>query len=57
VRLVGWDSRGVLGAASLDLAALPDVDASHGAPQTERNWPAVLALRLDDNGEPAPFNP
>lgn len=57
VRLVGWDGRGVLGAASLDLAALPDIDATHAAPQTERNWPAVLALRLDDNGEPAPFNP
>jgi hypothetical protein len=57
VRLLGWDDRGALGVVALDLATLPEADAALAAPQPERNWPAALALRLDDNGEPTPFDP
>ena len=57
LRLAGWDARGVLGAGVLDLAALPVVDAALDPAQSGRNWPAALALRLDDNGEPVPFDP
>jgi hypothetical protein len=39
----------------LDLAAIePRADA---AALVARDWPAALALRLNDNGEPVPFDP
>jgi WD40 repeat protein len=55
VRLVGPDAAGVLTAVTIDVAALPATAAA--PPPAARNWPAALALRLDDSGEPVAFDP
>lgn len=55
IRLVGPDSRGVLGVAVVDVTALPA--ASEGPLFEARDWPAALGWRLDDAGEPVPYEP
>ena len=57
VRIAGVDARGVLGATAIDLAAPAAADSPTAAVPPARDWPAAFALRLDDNGEPGPFDP
>ena len=47
---------GSLRSGVLDLAAAP-VGAADTAALVARDWAAVFALRLNDNGEPVPFDP
>jgi subtilisin-like proprotein convertase family protein/WD40 repeat protein len=55
VWIAGLDGTGMLERAWLDLAAAPTATASAGL--VERDWSAVLGLRLDADGVPALFDP
>jgi hypothetical protein len=56
VRVAGLDANGALGVVDLDVAAsVAGGDAS--AALVTKDWPVALALRLDDNGDPVPFDP
>jgi len=56
VRVAGLDANGALGVVDLDVAAsVAGGDVS--AALVTKDWAAALALRLDDNGDPVPFDP
>lgn len=56
VAVAGIAADGSLLATTIDLAA-PSATAADFAPLVARDWSAPLALRLNDNGEPVPFDP
>jgi hypothetical protein len=56
VRIVGLDATASLGVGDFDVATPAAVSASV-APLVVRDWPTVLALRLDDNGDAVSFDP
>jgi WD40 repeat protein len=56
VRIIGLDATASLGVGDFDVAA-PIAVSGSVAPLVVRDWPAVLALRLDDNGDAVPFDP
>jgi len=52
-RVAGFDGRGMLGLADLELGGLPAAGAS--SPELlERDWTPALGLKLDEAGNPAP---
>jgi WD40 repeat protein len=51
LRLAGFDERGVLGSVEIDLAVPLDPALAPAAEVLQRDWPAVLGLRLDAAGE------
>jgi WD40 repeat protein len=53
LRSVEIGADGVAAVTQLDLAAPPVATASQG----RHDWPAALGFRLDDGGQPAPFDP
>jgi hypothetical protein len=55
LRLAGRDLGGAVEVVARDLAVAPG--APNAAALVAADWPAALALRLDDNGEPVPFDP
>jgi WD40 repeat protein/subtilisin-like proprotein convertase family protein len=57
VRLVGFDGSGALVATSFDLAAMPEAAPPDSAVLVTRDWSRALGLGLDDDGEPAQFDP
>jgi hypothetical protein len=57
VALAGFDVMGRLRSFELDLGAAPDPALGPPAELLERDWTAALGLRLDDSGEPVPFDP
>jgi WD40 repeat protein len=56
VGIAGVAADGTLTSSVLDLAAPSDVGSNHAA-LVARDWQTAFALRLNDNGEPAPFDP
>ena len=48
---------GVVVSGMIDLTAAPDELDSDAAALVARDWRAALGLRLNDNGEPVPFDP
>jgi hypothetical protein len=57
VRSAGFTANGLFAMAVLDLAAPPTAPVADSSTLVGRDWPAALALRLNDNGEPVPFDP
>lgn len=58
VELVGADIGGAIESGVVDLAAAPTSPPSADlAALVARDWAAAFALRLNDNGEPVPFDP
>ena len=55
-RVVGLDANGALGILDLDVASTVVGGGSY-SPLVVKDWPTALALRLDDNGDPVPFDP
>jgi subtilisin-like proprotein convertase family protein len=55
VHVAGLDGAGALARAELDLAAAPAV--AFARELVERDWSAVLGLRLDDSGRPVASEP
>jgi hypothetical protein len=55
-RVVGLDSNRALGVVELDLAATAASNGSY-SPLVVKDWATALALQLDDNGGPVPFDP
>jgi WD40 repeat protein len=56
VAVAGIAVDGSVVSATLDLAAADD-SLADAAPLVARDWTGVFALRLNDNGEPVPFEP
>jgi WD40 repeat protein/subtilisin-like proprotein convertase family protein len=57
VGFAGVDAAGVLASGVVDLAAAPSAVTMEASALVARDWQAVLALRLNDNGEPVPPDP
>ena len=57
VGFAGVDIGGALESGVVDLAAAPSDPPRDAAQLVARDWPAAFALRLNDNGEPVPFDP
>jgi len=57
VGFAGVDIGGALEAGVIDLAAAPSDPPRDAAQLVARDWAAAFALRLNDNGEPVPFDP
>jgi WD40 repeat protein len=55
-RVVGLDANRALGVVELDLAATAAASDSY-SPLVVKDWATALALQLDDNGDPVPFDP
>ncbi len=57
VRVAGVDAGGALTSGIIDLAALPSAVTADASALVARDWSALLELRLNDNGDPVPFDP
>ncbi len=57
VRFAGVDSGGALASGIIDLTALPSAVTADASALVARDWSALLELRLNDNGDPVPFDP
>jgi WD40 repeat protein/subtilisin-like proprotein convertase family protein len=53
----GVDAGGVLTSGVVDLAAPPRAVTPDASALVARDWSAALGLRLNDNGDPVPFEP
>ena len=56
-RFAGVDAGGLLASGDIDLAAPSSAGAADASALVARDWSAVFALRLNDNGDPVPFDP
>jgi len=57
VGFAGVDAGGVLASGVVDLAAPPRAVTPDAIALVARDWSTALALRLNDNGDPVPFDP
>ena len=57
VGFAGVEAAGVLASGVVDLAAAPRAVTIEASALVARDWPAALALRLNDNGDPVPLDP
>ena len=57
VGFAGVDAAGALSSGVVDLAAGPRAVTTEASALVARDWPAALALRLNDNGDPVPLEP
>ena len=55
VGFAGVEAGGVLESGVIDLAAPPGPVAAGASALVTRDWPAILGVRLNDNGDPVPF--
>ncbi len=55
-RVVGLDGNGAVVVVDVDVASTV-VGGDSYSPLVVKDWPTALALRLDDNGDPVPFDP
>ncbi|HVJ28894.1 MAG TPA: hypothetical protein VNA66_01175, partial [Gammaproteobacteria bacterium] len=56
VGFAGVEAGGVLASGVIDLSAPPGPVTADASALVTRDWPAVLGLRLNDNGDPVPFD-
>ncbi|HET7924191.1 MAG TPA: proprotein convertase P-domain-containing protein, partial [Rhodanobacteraceae bacterium] len=56
VGFAGVEAGGVLASGVIDLAAPPAAVTANASALVTRDWPAVLGLQLNDNGDPVPFD-
>jgi WD40 repeat protein/subtilisin-like proprotein convertase family protein len=57
VAFAGVEPAGILASGVIDLAAPPRPVTMDASALVARDWPAALALRLNDNGDPVPLDP
>lgn len=56
VGFAGVEAGGVLASGVVDLAAPPAAVTAEASALVTRDWPAALGMRLNDNGDPVPFD-
>jgi len=57
VGFAGVEAGGALASGVIDMTASPSVVTADASTLVARDWSALLALRLNDNGEPVPSAP
>jgi hypothetical protein len=57
VSFAGVEAAGVLASGVIDVTASPSVITADASALVARDWSAALALALNDNGDPVPFEP